>query len=41
MKMLRRTACSMVGLLVPSGPTTLSFISCLPKVAPWLDSKNA
>ena len=31
----------MVGLLAPSGPTTLSFSSCLPKVAPRLDSKKA
>ena len=39
--MLRRIACSMVGLLTPSGPTTLSFSSCLPSVAPLLDSMKA
>ena len=39
MKMLRRTACSIVGLLWPSGPTTLSFMICLPIVWPRLDSR--
>ena len=37
-QMLRRTACSIVGLLVLSGPKTFSFMTILPTVSPRLDS---